>query len=74
MKIEENRQHIEENRQKMVTLGNILKKISNKLMYPLAREGVYAPGEHVCLAHFMKKFSNIVDLTVLRLAFFMGYG
>ena len=42
--------------------------------YPLAREGVYASGGHVCLAHFMQKFSNIVDLTVLRLAFFMGYG
>ena len=26
----------------------------------------------VCLAHVMQKFSNILDLTVLRLAFFYG--
>ena len=47
--------------------------LKDLLWYPLGREGVYAPGGHVCLAHFMQKFSYIVDLTVLRLALFMGY-
>ena len=37
------------------------------------REGVYAQGGHAFLAHTKQKVSNIVDLTVLRLAFFMGY-
>ena len=40
---------------------------------PLGREGVYAPGGPAFLAHTSKKVSNIADLTVLRLAFFMGY-
>ena len=43
------------------------------LRYPLAREGVYAPGVHAFLAHTKQKISNIVGLTALRLAFFMGY-
>ena len=43
------------------------------LRYPLGREGVYAPGGPAFLAHTKQKVSNIVDLTVLRLAFFMGY-
>ena len=54
--------------------GVCFKDLEGSFRYPLAREGVYASGGHVCLAHFMQKFSNIVDLTVLRLAFFMGYG
>ena len=41
--------------------------------YPLAREGVFAPGGRDCLAHTMQKVINIVGLTALRLAFFMGY-
>ena len=41
------------------------------LRYPL---GVYAPGRPAFLAHIKLKVSNIVGLTALRLAFFMGYG
>ena len=41
--------------------------------YPLAREGVTAPGGHDCLAHTMQKVINIVGLTALRLALFLGY-
>ena len=37
------------------------------------REGVYAPGGPAFLAHTKQKVSNIVGLTALRLAFFMGY-
>ena len=44
------------------------------LRYPLAREGVWAPVGPAFLAHTKQKVSNIVDLTVLQLAFFMGYG
>ena len=44
------------------------------LRYPLAREGVYAPGGPAFLAHAMQRVSNIVGLTALRLAVFMGYG
>ena len=43
------------------------------LRYPLGREGVYGPGVHAFLAHTKQKVSNIVGLTALRLAFFMGY-
>ena len=43
------------------------------LRYLLAREGVYATCGPALLAHTKQKVSNIVDLTVLRLAFFMGY-
>ena len=42
------------------------------LRYPLGREGVYGPGVNAFLAHTEQKVSNIVDLTALRLAFFMG--
>ena len=41
--------------------------------YPLAREGVFAPGGSDCLAHARQKSSYIVSLTAPRLAFFMGY-
>ena len=44
------------------------------LRYPLAKEGVYAPGGTVFLAHTKQRVNTIVDLTVLRLAFFTGYG
>ena len=50
-----------------------LKDLEGSFRYPLAREGVTAPGGHVCLANSRQKFSNIVGLTALRLAFFMGY-
>ena len=43
------------------------------MRYPLVREGVYAPGVHAFLAHTKQKVSNIVGLTALQLAFFMGY-
>ena len=43
------------------------------LRYPLAREGVYAPGGPAFLAHTKQKVSIIVGLTALRLAIFMGY-
>ena len=43
------------------------------LRYPLAREGVYTPGGLDFLAHTKQKVNNIVGLTALRLAFFMGY-
>ena len=36
-------------------------------------EGVHGTGGYACLAHSKQKVSTIVDLTVLRLAFFMGY-
>ena len=53
---------------------NILRiDLEGSFRYPLAREGVYAPVEPAFLAHTMQKDSNIVDLTVIRLAFFMGY-
>ena len=51
-----------------------VKDLRGSFRYPLAKEGVYAPGGGACLAHFRQKFNYIVDLTVLRLAFFMGYG
>ena len=35
--------------------------------------GVYTPGRLAFLAHTEQKVSNIVGLTALRLAFFMGY-
>ena len=43
------------------------------MRYPLGREGVYGPVGHVFLAHTKQKVSNIVGLTALRLALFMGY-
>ena len=39
------------------------------LRYPLAREGVYAPGGPAFLAHTKEKVNNIERLTALRLAF-----
>ena len=51
-------------------VGRMLKDL---LRYPLGREGVYGPGVHTFLAHTKQKVSNIVGLTALRLAFFMGY-
>ena len=39
---------------------------------PLGREGVFAPGGHVLLAHAMQKDMNIVGLAALRLPFFYG--
>ena len=53
--------------------GVCVKDLEGSLRYPMAKEGVYATGGHVCLAHTRQRVSNIVDLTVLRLAFFMGY-
>ena len=47
--------------------------LEGSFRYPLAREGVYATGGSAFLAHTKQKVNNIVDLTVLRLAFFMGY-
>ena len=41
--------------------------------YLLVREGVHAPGGPAFLAHTKQKVSNIVGLTALRLAFFLGY-
>ena len=52
-------------------LRRILKDL---VRYPLAREGVYAPGGPAFLAHAMQRVSYIVGLTAIRLAFFMGYG
>ena len=49
------------------------KDLEGSLRYPLGREGVFAPGGLVCLAHARQKVSYIVGLTALRLAFFMGY-
>ena len=54
--------------------GLCFKDLEGSFRYPLARQGVYASGGHVCLAHFRQQFSNIVVLTVQRLALFMGYG
>ena len=36
-------------------------------------QGVYAPGGPAFLGHTKQKVSNIVGLSALRLAFFMGY-
>ena len=41
--------------------------------YPLARDGVWGPVGTSFLAHARQKFTYIVGLTALRLAFFMGY-
>ena len=50
-----------------------VKDLKGSFRYPLAKEGVYAPGGPVFLAHTKQKVSNIVGLTALRLAFSMGY-
>ena len=49
------------------------KDLEGSFGYLLAREGVYAPGGHVFLAHTKHKVNNIVGLSALRLAFFMGF-
>ena len=41
--------------------------------YPLAREGVYAPGGPAFLAHALQKISTIVGLKAPWLAFYMIY-
>ena len=52
----------------------ISKRIFKDLLrYPLAMEGVYAPGGPVFLAHTKQKVNNIVGLAALRLALFKGY-
>ena len=53
--------------------GVCLKDLEGSFRYPLAREGVNAPGGHALLAHTKQKVSNIVGLKALRLAFFGGY-
>ena len=50
------------------------KDLEGSVRYPLAREGVSAPGRPLFLAHAMQRVINIVGLTAVRLAFFMGYG
>ena len=50
-----------------------LKDLEGSFRYLLGRESVFAPGGRDCLAHTMQKVINIVGLTALRLAFFMGY-
>ena len=47
--------------------------LEGSFRYPLARQGVFATGGPDCLAHTRQKVINIVGLTALRLAFFMGY-
>ena len=47
--------------------------LEGSVRYPLAREGVYAPGWSVFLPHARQKVSCLVSLTVPWLAFFMGY-
>ena len=54
----------------MDTLSRILKDL---FRYPLAKEGVYALGGSVFLAHTRQKVNYIVSLTAPELAFFMGY-
>ena len=49
------------------------KDLEGSFRYPLGREGVFAPGEHDCLAHTKQKVNYIVRITALRLAFFTGY-
>ena len=50
-----------------------LKDLEGSFRYPLAREGVYAPGGSAFLAHTKQRVGNIVGLTALLLAFFLGY-
>ena len=52
---------------------NLATFFKDLLRYLLARKGVNAPFGPAFLAHAMQKVRYIVDLTVLRLAFFMGY-
>ena len=50
-----------------------LNYLEGSFRYPLGKEGVYCPVGYVCIAHARQRVSYIVDLTVVRLAFFMGY-
>ena len=60
--------------QKLFKMAESLGKyVDGSFRYPLAMEGVHAPGGPACLAHTKQKVSNIVGLTALRLAFFMGF-
>ena len=54
-------------------ITNLVKDLEGSFRYPLAREGVSGPGGSVCLAHARQIVNNIVGLSALRLAFFMGY-
>ena len=58
-----------------LVFSSLQTKMDFKLVvrYLLGREGVCAPGRPVFLAHTKQKVNNIVGLTALRLAFFMGY-
>ena len=56
-----------------ILAGVCFKDLEGSFRYPLARQGVFAPGGPDFLAHTRQRFSNIVGLTALRLAFFMGY-
>ena len=47
--------------------------LEGSFRYLLAREGCLRPRWGVCLAHAMQRVSNIVGLTALRLAVFIGY-
>ena len=63
----------------MINVPNTMQKVmirrdlKDVVRYPLAREGVYAPGGPAFLAHTKQKVSYIVGITALRLALFMGY-
>ena len=58
---------------KLVILKNTeIKTIKNNLFLDFNRN-VFAPGRPDCLAHTRQRFIDIVGLTALRLAFFMGY-
>ena len=50
-----------------------LKYLEGSFKVPSGQGGCLNPGGPTFLAHTKQKVSNIVDLTVLRLAFFMGY-
>ena len=50
-----------------------LNNLEGSFRYTLAREGVFAPGGRVFLAHTMQRVSYIVGLAALWLAFVMGY-
>ena len=54
----------------MLTVGRMLE---GSFRYPLAREGVTAPGGHAYLPNARQKFRYIVGQAALRLAFLMIY-
>ena len=49
------------------------KDLEGSVRYPLAREGVSAPGGCVCLPHTRDRVIIIVDLAVLWAAFLVRY-